>query len=385
MLGQQFGEALDALDADDAVELLTGVGEVFAQALVHRHAARRQFGIEHQLEQGVATAATGSCLGCGLEFAEIGDAGLDLAAHRALADVVAGTDGRAGRQGVRPKGRSALGLRQDQRGRIGRQLDAVLRVLQQGVVVAVVTDQHRAEHGLAIGGYHQSTVAGTGLVDETVTARAGCGAVGIADGADVDAEQLELGRHVGAVEGLVGFLGQLRGDTARHAVARCNQAEHAAVPAGALADGEDRRIRGAAFAVDHDAAARSDLQLRDMAEGVLRADAGGKHDQVGFEEFAVGEVHPPGVVLAGNDLLGGARQVHADAQRLDARLQCRTAFAVQLHRHQARGEFDDMGFQSERLQRVGCFQPEQTAANHHTANQGRRGCGTPVARCLRHR
>ncbi len=50
MLGQQFGEALDALDADDAVKLLAGVGEVLAQALVHRHAARRQFGVEHQLE-----------------------------------------------------------------------------------------------------------------------------------------------------------------------------------------------------------------------------------------------------------------------------------------------------------------------------------------------
>ncbi len=144
----------------------------------------------------------------------------------------------------------------------------------------------------------------------------------------------------------MGLLGQLRGNTARHAVAGSNQAEHAAVPAGALADGEDRRVRGAAFAVDHDAAARGNLQIRDMAEGVLRADAGGKHDQVGFEEFAVGEVHPPGVILAGNDFLGGARQVHANAERLDARLQCRAAFAVQLHWHQARGEFDDMGFQA---------------------------------------
>ena len=50
VLGQQCLEALDAFDADEVVELLAGVGEVFAQALVHFHAAGGEFMFDHLLE-----------------------------------------------------------------------------------------------------------------------------------------------------------------------------------------------------------------------------------------------------------------------------------------------------------------------------------------------
>ncbi|MNF78705.1 hypothetical protein D3C84_608980 [compost metagenome] len=152
VLGQQFLEADHPLHPHDGIQLLTGVGEVLAEALVDGDATSGQLAVEYQLEQRAAAAAAGGRLGLRLEFAEVGDAGLDLAAHRALADVVAGADGRAVRQRIGAQGRRAFGLRQDQAGRIFRQGDAVLRVLQQGVVVAVVADQHRAEHVLAIGG-----------------------------------------------------------------------------------------------------------------------------------------------------------------------------------------------------------------------------------------
>src|SRR5690606_40502382 len=64
--------------------------------------------------------------------------------------------------------------------------------------------------------------------------------MGVADGAHVHAQQLELGGHVRAGEGRGLAAGQLVGDGARHAVARRHQAEHAAVPGGAYADGVDR-------------------------------------------------------------------------------------------------------------------------------------------------
>src|SRR5690606_20119232 len=104
MLGQQLVEREDAFDANDAVQLLTGIGEMLAEARVHRDAAACQRMLEHLLEQGAATTATAAGLGRRFQLAEIGDAGLDLATHRALADVVAGADGGGIRQGTGGQG-----------------------------------------------------------------------------------------------------------------------------------------------------------------------------------------------------------------------------------------------------------------------------------------
>ena len=110
--------------------------------------------------------------------------------------------------------------------------------------------------------------------------------MGVTDGADIHAEQLELGRHVGTEERRA-----LRRPVARQRSGPCcspgRPAEHAAVPAGAFADGEDRRVRGTAITVDHDAAACRQSGPQSRARGVLRANAGGEHDQVGFKKFAV--------------------------------------------------------------------------------------------------
>ncbi|MNY71216.1 hypothetical protein D3C86_2095070 [compost metagenome] len=59
--------------------------------------------------------------------------------------------------------------------------------------------------------------------------------------------------------------------------------------------------------------------------------------------------------------------MHADAQGLDARLECGAAFGVELHRHQAWGELDHMGFKAQGLQCVGRFQAEQATTDHHAA------------------
>ncbi|MCY1406856.1 hypothetical protein D9M71_221360 [compost metagenome] len=57
--------------------------------------------------------------------------------------------------------------------------------------------------------------------------------------------------------------------------------------------------------------------------------------------------------------------MHADPERFDLRTQGRAAFSVQLHRHQARGEFHYVRFQAQRLEGVGGFQPQQATTDHH--------------------
>src|SRR5690606_2153615 len=93
MFGQQLVETEDAFDANDAVQLLAGMGKVLAKALVHRNAARGQLVLEDLFEQRTAAAATGAGLGRRLQLAKVGNSGLDLAAHRTFADVVARADG----------------------------------------------------------------------------------------------------------------------------------------------------------------------------------------------------------------------------------------------------------------------------------------------------
>ncbi|MCY1418090.1 hypothetical protein D9M71_336370 [compost metagenome] len=119
------------------------------------------------------------------------------------------------------------------------------------------------------------------------------------------------------------------------------------------------------MAIDGHAATGAELQAALAGQRVLRADAGGEDDQVGFEEVFTGEVHPVAVFFSGADGLGGLGQMHAHAQLLDPRLEGLAALVIQLHRHQARGELHHMGIQTEGFQRIGRFQAEQAATDHH--------------------
>ena len=101
---------------------------------------------------------------------------------------MARADGGALRQRIRTQQRRALALGQDQAGRVGGQGDAVLHVLQQGIVVAVVTHQHGAQGALAVGRDHESAIAVTGFVDVAITHGAFGRGMRIAYGADVDAQ-----------------------------------------------------------------------------------------------------------------------------------------------------------------------------------------------------
>ena len=57
--------------------------------------------------------------------------------------------------------------------------------------------------------------------------------------------------------------------------------------------------------------------------------------------------------------------MHGHAQGFNLTPQNRTAAFVNLHRHEAWGKFDDMGFQAQIGQGFCRFQTQQTAANHH--------------------
>ncbi|KPY77339.1 hypothetical protein ALO94_200676 [Pseudomonas syringae pv. spinaceae] len=169
----------------------------------------------------------------------------------------------------------------------------------------------------------------------------------ITDRAHVYAQQFELGGHVGAEERVGFFSAQLRCHATGHLIAGGNQTEHTAVPGRAFANCIDIGVAGAAVFVDGNTAARAEFQRALPGQRILRTNTGGKHDQIGFQKFVVGKIHPIAILLAVADRLRGAGQMHTDPQRFDARFQRGTAVLVQLHRHQARGKFDDMGFKAE--------------------------------------
>ena len=106
----------------------------------------------------------------------------------------------------------------------------------------------------------------------------------VAEGGHVDAEQLQLGRHVGAGE-RAGPAEQRVDDDLGHRVAGRHQAVHPAAGGGALADGPDVRVGGAALLVDQHAAALGEVEPGGPGQGVARADAGGEDDDLGRDRL----------------------------------------------------------------------------------------------------
>ena len=135
----------------------------------------------------------------------------------------------------------------------------------------------------------------------------------VANAADVNAQQLQLGAEIRAFKGVFGLEDMVNGNLS-HFVARGDQAVNAVVPAGAFTDGVDIRVRGLAGVVNHDAAARSDFQTALGGQLIARADTGREDDKVDFQLAAVGKTH--GFTRFGtflNDLFGVFTGVHAHA------------------------------------------------------------------------
>jgi len=191
--------------------------------------------------------------------------------------------------------------------------------------------------------------------------------VGVAERGDVDAEQLELGGHVGAGEGAVAPEERVHHDLG-HRVAGRDQAVHHAARCRALADREDVLVAGAAVLVDEDAAALGDGQLGGAAERVLGTDAGREDDDVDVEGLAVLERQTgrPARPVRAEDGLGHRAGVHGEAEALDVPGEGAAAGRVDLDRHQPGRQLDDVGLQTELAQGVGRLQAQQSAADHGT-------------------
>src|SRR5690606_37787 len=90
----QLNEGFDAFHPHDMLQLLTGVGEVFAQGGADFHAQGGHLVVHHFLQLGGTTAATSGGLGTILHLAQRRRPAILKTGHDvALGDVVAGADG----------------------------------------------------------------------------------------------------------------------------------------------------------------------------------------------------------------------------------------------------------------------------------------------------
>ena len=366
---QQFVEGLDAFHADQMVQLLARVSEVLAQVVVHFDALFRQLGVQHLSDQRNTAAAAGT--GFGFRFQRRNGVApfVDRGDQHAFGDVEAGANLRAVRQFIHADGRLAAGgmRREDQRVRVFRQLDGVEHQLEQVAEVAGVAHQHRAEQGFVVLADDETFVDFFAFVEIDIAARAGRAAMRIANTAYVHAQQLQLGAHVCAGEGVFAAQDMIHGDL-RHFVPGRDQAEYAVVPAGAFADGVNIRVGGLAGVVNHDPTALRDGQAALRCQLVARADAGGEDDEVHFQLAAVGKAH--GFACFSpflNDLFGVFAGVNLHAHAFDLTAQLIATHVVELFGHQHRRKFDDVGFNAEVFQRACRFQTQQAAADNRAA------------------
>ena len=108
--------------------------------------------------------------------------------------------------------------------------------------MTVVAHQNGAQQRLAVCADHHAAVMAGLLVVKAYVAGAGSLAVGIANGADIDAQQFQLGAHVGASKGRIAIAVQNRSQGASHGIAWGDQPKNPLVPECALANGMDMRV-----------------------------------------------------------------------------------------------------------------------------------------------
>ena len=79
----------------------------------------------------------------------------------------------------------------------------------------------------------------------------------------------------------------------------------------------DVGVGGGALVVDDNATAFTHGQFAGTGQGVLGADAGGEHDQVGFQMGIVTEIHPQAGFFAFNDFSGGFLSMNLHPELFD--------------------------------------------------------------------
>ncbi len=114
--------------------------------------------------------------------------------------------------------------------------------------------------------------------------------------------------------------------------------------------------------VDGHASPFSDVESAIASQLIARPDAGGDDDHVHFQRIAVGECDSAYTTATGH-FRRGLIQMHADAKLFDLPNEDARAGVIDLARHQARRELDNMRFQPEIERRFGGFQTEKPAAD----------------------
>ena len=124
------------------------------------------------------------------------------------------------------------------------------------------------------------------------------------------------------------------------------------------------RSSGAHLVVHDDAAL--DRQTTTRSNLPIRLDARRDHDHVAIECAAIGESQARARGLR-QGLPWCSFQVDFDAQLLHADLENGSSRGIELLFHQVTAQMDDVHFQTEVLKTPGCFQSEQSAADHRGA------------------
>ena len=127
-------------------------------------------------------------------------------------------------------------------------------------------------------------------------------------------------------------------------------------------------MRGSSIAahlvVDHDRALDGQAAL--AGDFRIGPDAGGEDHQVAFERLAILEFESADALVA-EDRRGIRAEMNPDAHLFNQRLQDRAGGGIKLLIHQMRRAMDDVDFETETLQPVRAFKPEQAAADHRGA------------------
>ena len=129
-----------------------------------------------------------------------------------------------------------------------------------------------------------------------------------------------------------------------------------------VAGREDVGCRGAHLRVDHDAAARPDLQTGVPGEVDVGTRPGRHHDDVSLQRRAVGQIEHEPAVLSPANRRGGRAEPQVHIVGADVVVQDPCHLGVQ-PRHEPLGPLDDGGLQPARPEGLGELQPDVAAAD----------------------
>ena len=243
----------------------------------------------------------------------------------------------------------------------------------QAGIGARIADEDAAKQGSRIIGQHELLIDPSDGIRNHHLEAIRIGAHGIPEARNIHAEKLQFGGGVRAGEGGVPAEQVVR-DHFGHRVAGSHDAPAPSVDAGDFADGPHGGIVCAATRVDQHATTLTNPKIRRACQIVARAHPGGEDDDVGADLLPVSELHSCDAAALAENLRGGGRGAHADAESGDKSVQSRPAPRVDLQGHQSVRELDDGRLHRESIEGSRRLQAEQATTDH---NSPRSSAGIP--------